>query len=54
MRKMTNEEFISKSRDIHGNKYDYSLTNYVNMKSKVKIIVDLLINLDHISHVIIG
>lgn len=35
---MTNEEFISKSRDIHGNKYDYSLTNYVNMKSKVKII----------------
>lgn len=38
MKKMSNEEFLIKSREIHGDKYDYSMTNYVNMKSKVKII----------------
>ena len=38
MKKMTTEDFIRKSREIYGNKYDYSLINYVNMKSKVKII----------------
>lgn len=35
---MTNDEFIKKAKEIHGDKYDYSLTNYQNMKSKVKII----------------
>jgi len=30
--------FIEKSRKIHGDKYDYSLVNYVNNKTKVKII----------------
>ncbi|MFA5586921.1 MAG: hypothetical protein WDA02_10460 [Saccharofermentanales bacterium] len=30
--------FIKKSNKIHNNKYDYSLVNYVNMKTKVKII----------------
>ena len=30
--------FILKSKNIHGNKYDYSLVNYVNNKTKVKII----------------
>lgn len=38
MRKITNDEFIKKAKEIHGDKYDYSLTNYQNMKSKVKII----------------
>lgn len=31
-------EFITKSRLIHGDTYDYSLVNYINKKTKVKII----------------
>jgi very-short-patch-repair endonuclease len=30
--------FISRSKDIHSNLYDYSLVNYINNKTKVKII----------------
>lgn len=30
--------FIEKSKEIHGNKYDYSQVDYVNNKTKVKII----------------
>jgi hypothetical protein len=36
--KLTNDEFIKKSHNIHGNKYDYSLVDYNNNKKKVKII----------------
>jgi very-short-patch-repair endonuclease len=32
------EQFIIDSNKIHGNKYDYSLTEYINNESKVKII----------------
>ena len=35
---MTSDDFISKSKEIWGDKYDYSLVEYVNMKTKVKII----------------
>ncbi len=38
MKRITNQEFIKKAKEIHGDKYDYSLTNYKNIKSKVKII----------------
>lgn len=34
----TTEQFIEKARLIHGDKYDYSLTNYINIRTKVKII----------------
>jgi len=34
----TTEEFIDKSMTIHGNKYDYSLVDYKNNHTKVKII----------------
>jgi len=34
---MTNEEIIEKFKKIHGNKYDYSLFEYVNSNSKIKI-----------------
>ena len=34
----TNEDFINKSLLIHGSKYVYSKTNYVNANTKVKII----------------
>jgi len=36
--KFTTKIFIEKSRKVHGNKYDYSLVEYKNSKSKVKII----------------
>jgi len=38
MKKMDITEFIDRSKKFHGSKYDYSLTVYVNNKSKVKII----------------
>jgi hypothetical protein len=36
--KITKEEFIKKARAIHGDKYDYSLVDYVNNRKKVNII----------------
>ena len=38
MSKLTNDIFIQRSIKIHNNKYDYSLVNYVNTRTKVKII----------------
>lgn len=35
---MTKEDFITKSKEIHGSKYDYSKVNYVNSQTKVCII----------------
>lgn len=40
MKKLTTEEFIHKSKLIHGNKYNYSHVVYKNAKTKVKIICD--------------
>jgi G:T-mismatch repair DNA endonuclease (very short patch repair protein) len=37
-KKLTTKEFIKKSNKIHNDKYNYSLTSYVNSKTKVKII----------------
>jgi len=37
-KKLTTEEFIKKAKNIHGDKYDYSLVEYKNNKTKVKII----------------
>ena len=34
----TTEEFIKMSNKIHNNKYDYSLANYINIETKIKII----------------
>jgi hypothetical protein len=39
-KKITIEEFIKKSNKIHHNKYDYSLTEYKDIKTKIKIICD--------------
>ena len=36
--KNTTETFINKAKLIHGNKYNYSLVNYINSYTKVKII----------------
>jgi len=38
LNKLTSNEFIKKSKKIHGDKYDYSLVKYRNGQSKVKII----------------
>lgn len=36
-KKLTKEEFIEKAKQIHGDEYDYSLVDYVNSETKVKI-----------------
>ena len=36
--KLTTEEFIRRSREVHGDKYDYSNVTYVNAKTTVEII----------------
>lgn len=38
VKKLTTKEFIEKSQKVHGEKYEYSLVNYVNAHSKVNII----------------
>jgi len=38
MKKLTTKEFINRAEKIHRNKYDYSLVEYVNTKTKIKII----------------
>ena len=37
-KKRTNESFIEKAREIHGNRYDYPLVEYTGAHSKVTII----------------
>lgn len=36
-KKLTTEEFITKAKAVHGNKYDYSKTIYINSSNKVNI-----------------
>lgn len=38
MAKLTTEEFITKAKAIHGNRYDYSKVEYVNNHTPVKIV----------------
>ena len=38
MTKLTTEEFIARSKEVHGNKYDYSRVEYENSTSKVCIV----------------
>ena len=38
IKKLTTKDFIKQSKEIHGDKYDYSLVNYINCRTKVKII----------------
>lgn len=37
-RGMTTEQWIARAKQVHGDKYDYSLTVYVNQRTNVKII----------------
>jgi hypothetical protein len=38
MKKKTLTEFIENAKSVHGNKYDYSLVDYINNATKIKII----------------
>ena len=38
MRRLTTDEFILRAKEIHNNKYDYSLVEYKNNYTKVKIV----------------
>lgn len=38
VRKFTTEDFIIKAREIHGDKYDYSKTKYINSNTKITLI----------------
>jgi very-short-patch-repair endonuclease len=38
VKKLTLSEFINKANNIHNNKYDYSLSNYITSKSMIDII----------------
>ena len=40
-RRLTTEQFIEKAKQIHGDTYDYSLVEYKNNKTKVKIICSI-------------
>lgn len=37
-KKLTTEEFIKRAKQTHGDKYDYSLVQYIDQRTKVKII----------------
>lgn len=37
-KKLTTSDFIKKAKEIHGDKYDYSVVNYINCNKKIKII----------------
>ena len=37
-RKLGHEEFIARARAVHGDKYDYSMSRYVDMRSNVEIV----------------
>lgn len=41
MKKLTTQDFISKSRKVHKNKYSYKDCNYINQKTKVTLICRL-------------
>jgi len=42
MRKnLTTEEFIKRAKKVHGNKFDYSLVNYISTVDPVQIICDV-------------
>lgn len=40
-RKSSKEEFIEKANAIHNNFYDYSISEYINCKTKIKIICNI-------------
>ena len=44
-KKYTLKEFIKKAKDIHNNKYDYNLVEYINSRTKIQIICNTCKNI---------
>jgi len=40
-KKLTMEKFLSKSKEVHGDVYNYSLVEYINSATKIKIICSI-------------
>lgn len=40
-RRKTTEEFIKEAKEVHGDRYDYTLAEYVSARKKIKILCDL-------------
>jgi very-short-patch-repair endonuclease len=40
VRKLSKEEIIKRARIVHGDKYDYSLVDYINSRTNINIICD--------------
>ena len=38
---LSKDEFVEKAKSVHGDRYDYSLVNYTNAKTKIEIICPL-------------
>ena len=38
LKSKTTNWFIDKAKELHGDRYDYSLVNYINLQTNVKII----------------
>ena len=39
MKKLTTQDFIIKAKLTHGDRYDYSLVEYINCKTKINLII---------------
>ena len=50
MKKLSQEDFILKVRQVHGDKYDLSRVNYVNSTTSVSIGYDGIQHFQQISH----
>lgn len=53
MKKLSREDFIKKAKVIHNDKYDYSLVDYVNCSTPIKIILDgVIYNQKPVNHLL--
>ena len=50
IKKLNKESFIEKAKIVHGDYYDYSLVEYVNSRTKIKIICPIHGNFEQISN----
>lgn len=50
MKNLSNQEFIEKCKNIHNNKYDYSLVDYKNTRTFIKIICPTCGEFEQLAH----
>ena len=51
-RKLTQEEFIARAKEKHGDKYDYSKVRYVNASTPVTIVCPIHGDFDRIDEIL--